>query len=139
MPRKNITLYAALCLSAFLAGLNQLAYARFLYWTYWWYDVMMHFLAGVALGFLVYWVLFASAHFFTSPKRRAFVLAWVIVPVFALGVAWEVFEYANGITDSHEGYAQDTVNDLILDTCGAALAALMATSRRGRSYAAHSR
>jgi hypothetical protein len=57
-------------------------------------------------------------------------LAWIIIPVFIIGFGWEIFEYTNGITDSHEGYLQDTVNDLILDSCGAALAALIVTRKK---------
>ena len=91
---------------------------------------MMHFLAGFALGFLVYWILFASGHVFKAAKSRASVMLWVIVLVFTLGVAWEAFEYVNAITDSHEGYIQDTVNDLILDSCGGALAVLLASRRK---------
>ncbi len=130
MSRQSSTLYIALGLTVLLAALNMFAYEHYLYWVYWWYDVMMHFLAGLSLGFLVYWVLFASGHFFKGPKRRAFILVLVVASVFVLGVVWEVFEYANAITDSHEGYIQDVVNDLILDSCGGALAALLASSRR---------
>lgn len=127
---KSSSLYAALILSIALAALHSAAEAHYLYWVYWWYDVMMHFLAGATLGFFVYWFLFVSGHGVKGARSRRAIMFWVVFIVLVLGLAWEVFEYVNAIADSHEGYMKDTVNDLILDSCGAALAALVATRRK---------
>lgn len=127
---RSSSLYAALILTALLAGLHFLAGAYYLYWTFWWYDVMMHFLAGVTLGFFAFWILFRSGIIFGEEKRASLIILSVLLPVFLLGVAWEVFEYTNGITDSHEGYRLDTMNDLILDSCGAVFAALIAGRKK---------
>ena len=42
------------------------------------------------------------------------------------GGAWEVFEYANGLTDSVENYALDVVHDLLFDALGAIFTLLIA-------------
>lgn len=46
----------------------------------------------------------------------------------AIGGAWEIFEYVNGITFSTEGYALDTIHDLIMDAVGVTFAYWWATS-----------
>ena len=91
---------------------------------------MMHFLAGVAGGLASYWVLFSSGHFFKTPQKLIVMILVVLLCVFIAGVAWEVFEYVNGFTDSHEGYQLDVTNDLVLDTAGAVLASLIASRRK---------
>jgi hypothetical protein len=130
MNRERHILYTTLLLALAMAVLQYAAITHSFYWTYWWYDVMMHSLTGFIVGFFAYWFLFASGHAFKAGKSRAFMLVWIVSIAFAIGFAWEFLEYANGITDSHEGYLQDTVNDLILDSCGAALAVLAATKRK---------
>ncbi|KKU20482.1 MAG: hypothetical protein UX31_C0039G0012 [Candidatus Nomurabacteria bacterium GW2011_GWA1_46_11] len=39
---------------------------------------------------------------------------------------WEIFEYANGLTQSTEKYSLDVVHDLLSDSLGAILALLIA-------------
>lgn len=90
----------------------------------------MHFLAGLALGFASFWGLFQSGIIFRSQRGAGFMIGSVFLSVFVIGAGWEVFEYMNGFTDSQEGYVQDTVNDLILDSCGALLAALVASRKK---------
>lgn len=129
-PRDSASLYACLLLVVALALLHFLAMEEYLYWAFWWYDVMMHFLAGFALGFGVFWGLFRSGHLFKGAERPMFMIFSVLLVVFVLGVGWEIFEYVNGIDDSHEGYRKDVINDLVLDSAGAVLAAILALGRR---------
>ena len=130
MDRRNSILYSALLLAGVLATLHFLAVAFYFYWIFWWYDVMMHFLAGLTGGFASYWVIFHSGLFFKTPQKVSFVILSVLLCMLIAGVAWEVLEYTHGLTDSHEGYRLDTMNDLILDSAGAVLAALIATRKR---------
>lgn len=90
----------------------------------------VHFLAGMTGGFAVYWFIFYSDLFhkrFHTPKH---VFAIVLASVMFMGVAWEVFEYIVGTTDSIEGYHIDTMNDLILDGSGAVLAILLSSRKK---------
>ena len=87
---------------------------------------MMHFLAGVTGGLSAYWVLFHSGLW----KRRSDALVVeflsVVICLLIVGVAWEIFEYAYGLTDAHEKYyAVDVMNDLLMDTLGAVLAVII--------------
>lgn len=128
--RRPFILIAAFLLSGLIAYLNSLAFAHAYYFTYWWYDVMMHFLTGFMLGLFIYWGLFASGLFVRTPASARRVVWTVFLCVFAIGVAWEIFEYVNGLTQTIEGYKLDTMNDLILDSCGGILAALITTGKR---------
>lgn len=125
-------LYKALFLIIVLAILHFAAVKFYFYWTYWWYDVVMHSLAGIIGGFATYWTLFSSGNFFSRSNSRRVIIWSVVILVFIAGVAWEIFEYKNGFTDSHEGYVLDTLNDLILDTTGALIAVLLSLRRRAR-------
>jgi hypothetical protein len=114
-----------------LAVFNFIASAFYLYWTYWWSDVVMHFLGGLTGGLAAYWVLFHSGHIFNGRLRSASAtILSVFICVMAAGLAWEAFEYVNGITDSHEGHSLDVANDLILDGSGAVLAAMIGLRKR---------
>src|SRR3990167_5578456 len=98
MERRTKILYTGLVLAILLYVLHLLANLFYLYWVYWWYDVLMHFLAGLTGGFATYWVLFHSGHFF-SKKLPSPLLAItsVFICILIAGVAWEIFEYVNGI------------------------------------------
>lgn len=131
---KNSILYLTLILAALGGVLYYLAGLFYLYWTYWWYDVVMHFLVGTTGGFSLYWGFFYSGLVFPRPfKSRALSVFLVFACVMTVAVGWEIFEYRNGITDSSEGYVLDTINDLILGGTGGMLAALIA-SRKKENY-----
>ena len=99
-----------------LAVLHVFATTFFLYWTYPWFDIPMHGLGGVlvAFGFLMC---------MSSYARRDFTegLLVTVVVVFSVGVAWELFELAGGITIFGAlGYVGDTARDLLMDVVGGA-------------------
>jgi hypothetical protein len=110
------------------------------YYIYWWWDSMLHFLGGIALGFigfLILYVLYKSDKFRASAK-------WIVIFSFcfalALGALWEIFEFS---VDEFLGYNMqkardldvcpgcdtrlgvvDTMRDLILDSIGALIASV---------------
>lgn len=116
MLKKNQSLILALQLSVVLAILHFLGIILYLYWSYWWFDILMHFLAGLIGGLTTYAVLWRLEFL---PEEFWQQVLLVVGLVFIVGVAWEVFECVNGIIDSHEGYRLDIFNDLVLDTLGA--------------------
>lgn len=134
MDRRTSLLLAALVATGALWLLHFLANFFYLYWVWWWYDVAIHFLAGLAGGLATYWCLFHSGILFKKPISNFLAATLsVLICVMIVGVGWEVFEYVNGFTDSHEGYALDTINDLVLDGSGAVLAALIGVRKRRNS------
>ena len=102
----------------------------YLAWTYWWFDVLMHFLVSLTGGLGIFWGLFDSGIIFHNRfQSRSTMIILAFLCVLAIGIGWEVWEYVNGIIDSTESYALDTINDLILDSAGSLLAGLIATRR----------
>lgn len=130
MNKRLSLLYTALGFALLLGLMQFLSFTFYLSWSYWWFDILMHFMGGVTGGLAAYWVLFHSGIIFQDPipsKRKA-VLA-VLVSVMIAGVGWEIMEELYGITDSNEGHVFDVVNDLIMDALGAVSAALICRKR----------
>ena len=120
--RRITLLYISLCLVVLLWGLNAVASAFYLYWTVWWYDVMMHFLGGVTLGCF-------ALYFMPKISKKTLIAAFSIVMI--VSGAWEVFEYVTDISPAQEGanYAADTTQDLVLDAVGSGLVMLYVKRR----------
>lgn len=118
--KKRSVLGHILILSALLAGLHLFALKFSIYWTVGWSDNLMH-LFGAGVGSLI--VLYALEVVGISPKKlrwKAFLLAFVILSVFSVGVAWELWEVYIGFTDPFVPAQQvDTIWDLALDIIGA--------------------
>lgn len=102
-------LLGILILSGIIFVLQDIALAEFLYWRWWWFDILMHFLGGVLVG--------ALALFVSDLFKTPFTLTFVIFLV-GIGVGWEVFERMFGLYNAI-GYWEDTILDLIMDTIGA--------------------
>jgi hypothetical protein len=106
-------LFLSLVVVALVAYLDHQARLLFWYWEYPWFDVLMHFLGGVAVGAFMVWV------------RDRFVphlgvSIAVLLGLLAVGVSWEIFEwFAKAPTESD--YVIDTAIDLGMDVIGAVL------------------
>lgn len=92
------------------------------YMEIWWWDILLHFLGGIWLAMSGFWLLYLSNKVNCKKSVRNFFIA-TLVPVFIIGIAWEVFEYVNGITFVLPGevYEIDTVGDVFVDLAGGLL------------------
>lgn len=83
----------------------------FLYWTFWWLDIIMH-TWGAAL--IIYtWFLFDKLAIF--PKTFSLRLFQPILCLVYLMVGWEVFEYLIGNVAINRGnYILDTTIDIVI-------------------------
>ena len=97
--------------------------AFYLYWLFWWYDVVVHALGSMWAALAVNWV---YALFGKTPRW-----AHVLFVVILIGAAWEVFEYVVGISRRPD-FAYDTSTDLLVDVLGA-LAGFFIARRVGNS------
>lgn len=97
------------------------AHALSLYWVLPWFDVLMHFISGSGVAFLL-----LSFYKFVRVGSFKRLFIKVCLWVFIIGVAWEIYEYALGITSFAQGidYVTDTASDLIMDVCGGIVALL---------------
>jgi hypothetical protein len=115
-----------------LGALHQIGSALYLYWDIPWFDMLMHFLGGFSIGMLFVWAWYGSDMLGrrSMPARASTVLA-TIAFVFAVGAAWEVFEYVFDIANPTGGnYSLDTFNDFIADLLGALFAGAVGTIKR---------
>ncbi len=98
-----------------VAVVHVIALELYLYWRFPWFDVPMHVLGGLcaALGYSI-------LPFIGLRKRGRYeTLLWYIGAVLVIGIAWEVFEYAAGISLVREAnFILDTVLDLCMDLAG---------------------
>lgn len=109
MRLRYLLLIAAL--SAVIAGLQFIALSEFLYWRFWWFDMVMHFLGGMLIaGIALFSAIFVL-------KTKQLFLVWLLGLV-SIGIGWEVFELLTGMYRA-ENYVLDTSIDLLMDTFGA--------------------
>ena len=110
---------------AFVLGLHFLATFNYWYWTYTWFDIPMHFLGGVWVAMVYFWinakVEILNSEFNKFPKwfpDLLFILSFVAL----VGVFWEFYEYGfdflNGKTGMFQGSPADTMMDLLCDLLG---------------------
>lgn len=94
------------------------------YWHYWWLDIIMHFAGGFLVGGIAFIFLrdlygFSGVSFFRIAVLSAAATLFV-------GGVWEIFEVLAGATYIYfEPYWLDTAEDLVLDTAGSFVAAMV--------------
>ena len=121
--RKNSLLYTAFGLVALLGALHIFAILFYFYWSIGWFDVLMHFLGGLSLGVLVFWVVFLSGFLVKKMPGNPYSAVFItFVMVLVIGVLWEVFEYVYDIAAEPHEYVSDTIVDIIMDSFGALVA-----------------
>lgn len=100
-----------------------LAINYYLYWTFGWFDIPMHLIGGVFVGFVMSWALLVLHT--NNPIQVKQSIAFVMLSVFFVGIGWEVFEAVTKTTGVIPGndYVSDTMLDLIMDIIGGAFAA----------------
>ncbi|MDA8596829.1 hypothetical protein N9L26_00650 [Candidatus Pacebacteria bacterium] len=96
-----------------LAVVHIIAIELVLYWKYWWFDLVMHFLAGAVLALLV----FTLKDLRPSIPERWLKLAPVLGFVLVGGLVWEVYELGIGIPIENDFWL-DTSIDIVMDLLG---------------------
>ncbi len=118
------TLIPALYL-AMIVGLFHIEALRYhLYWHSLFTHIAIHFLAGLTIGLTA---LYVFSHLSTATARDT--VAFIVVLAFAL--AWEVFEYQNGLIYASGGvYVLDTIRGVAVGLVGGAAAILYVHVRK---------
>lgn len=102
-------LFLQLYLLIIVALLHILGTWLSLYWMFWWYDILVHFLASAWLAVLASWT---SLSWQIQPR-----VSFVIGCVLLVSVAWELFEYEIGATHAGE-MMLDTILDVAINIGG---------------------
>jgi hypothetical protein len=112
MLNKTINL---LVFSLTLTAVLHFLFLRFdSYYSYSWIDIPVHFLGGVVIASLYFWL----ASF--VPKLSQPTWSRMLAVIMVVGIGWELWEVFVGAADmSKFDYASDTLQDMINDTLGA--------------------
>lgn len=102
-----------LVLSVLFLFLHLEASSNAWYFYFWWFDILMHFLGGVILGFLLFWIMTRIGY--VGSDRSLFLKVTAVVLIIA--VSWEVFEYMHDIYGKGN-YILDTTGDIITAIIG---------------------
>ncbi len=89
----------------------------FLYWRFWWMDMVMHFLGGLWIALLSYYVFFLSGYFKKISERLSLFYTSLFFLLF-VGISWEIFEYVTKVSVAQPNYILDTYLDLLMDMIG---------------------
>ncbi len=102
-------------LAAVVFVLNYIAGLYYLYWVFWWYDIMMHFVTGAVVGAFVAWGVLR----FRADVSLSALFGIVFISIMVIGIGWEIFEYVTGAFIGESDILFDTLHDIVMDTLGA--------------------
>lgn len=122
MNQRTATGLGIAFLGLVIAFLQYIASKHFLYWEFWWFDIVMHLLGGLLFALTAYW--FLRNEFRNLFNTRVIEFVFVLIFVMLVGVLWEVFEYVTGAYYA-VNYSLDTTLDLIMDGVGVLVAFLV--------------
>ncbi|MBI5077875.1 MAG: hypothetical protein HZB11_00710 [Candidatus Yonathbacteria bacterium] len=125
--RLQIPMFLVLLVVA-IAVINGFADTYYWYWTMRWFDMPMHFAGGVWLASFGVWWQYSRrdvvARDFTSLLVICFVFA------FGVGLLWELYEAGvSFLTVGHINAMPDTLSDLLFDTIGGTMVAVLVWTR----------
>ncbi len=114
--KKNLLIFNII-LVLVIAIANNLANAFFLYWRFYWFDNVMHFLGGLWVGLMALWIYYFSGYIKSNRYDKPFLFLMSFIAVLSVGIGWEIFEVLIDVNFS-SGYVSDTALDLIMDIVG---------------------
>jgi len=122
---KHLLVYAAIVIWI-VTVLHFLAMRFYLYWTFSWFDILMHGLGGLVIGLLAGALVI---RFFPMVLEYA-VLFFILVlgTTLLVGFLWEVFEFILDLTVKMQLYqpsVPDTMVDIVMDMIGGCIAGII--------------
>lgn len=118
-------------ITVFVATLHVTALSLSLYWIIEWFDILMHFLGGVAMAYLALFIFFTSGYFkgMSRVKDNRLVVFFIVMMFTAtIGLGWELWELFTGISSIFLDKL-DTIVDLIMDMLGALFVLIISRSK----------
>ena len=98
------------------------------YFIFWWWDLLLHGISAIALGFVGFFILFILYKGRKIDAKPFTIAVFSFSFALAMGVLWEIFEF---VIDTFFGLNMlksgllDTMGDLIIDTLGALIASII--------------
>ncbi len=123
--KKNRALHVAAFLVVGVFVLNLLATYLHLYWVFSWFDMLMHFLGGVAAGYLVYIILYKKASSLQQDSPVLFIFL-IVGGTLVIGFLWEILEVVldTFFRSQLAPALSDSLSDLFFDALGGMVAGL---------------
>jgi len=106
----------------FIYGILFIGEVRGFYAEFWWWDILLNFIASIALGFIglsIMYVLYNEGKIDTHPF---FIMLLTFFFAFSIGSLWEIFEYfldSTFNTGLQQLGLKDTMQDMIVNAIGA--------------------
>lgn len=109
----------------------------YFHWTYWWFDMFLHFISGVCVAMAS--IVFLSFNFRLIKSSKFWMIFTTLIIVLVIGILWEIFELFIGATSLSDGviYIKDTKSDIFLDLLGGFLGALYGLSSLSKEKTHH--
>lgn len=107
--------------SIVIAVLHYISLKYYLYWTVYWFDILMHFLGGFLIAIFVVFILYSYSDFKSLKKHKIFLAALIIGATLSVGLGWELWEIFVGFTNTLKDL-NDTIIDIIMDVLGSIFA-----------------
>lgn len=109
-----------------IALLHIVALEFHLYWLFWWFDMLTHFLGGLWVSLISIWfVFFSGIESFKLVRNKKNVFFTAIISVIIIGVLWEAFEFFSDFP-TEINYYKDTAIDIVMDIFGSLVGFLYA-------------
>src|SRR5262245_30560245 len=108
--KNNVLFWIQVVLLLAIAGAHAYALSVHLYWFFPIANGAIHFAGGLWVALASIWLL----AFMGTPTRFIRIACIVI----GISVAWEIFEFAIGMTTQESNYVLDTALDLLMDMTG---------------------
>ncbi len=107
-------------LISFIFITNTLAMYFYWYSSVWWFDMPMHYLGGLFLGFFVLGLVLHTPLGKNERKVTYYDhILFLFAGILAFGLLWEVFEYVIDINTTQNGFNMlDTLSDIMFDCAG---------------------
>lgn len=116
-------LWATFAAAALVAALHFAALEWYLYWRFFWYDALSHFVGGVCIALGASWIL-------SRIGIRGNITHYVFAAL-CIGIVWEIFEFMTHFPQSTwMNYPLDTLKDLVMDCLGGAVGGYIASALR---------
>ena len=121
----KLALFKRFFVLLFILGILDIcAEVFYLHWTIWWFDVLLHSLAGFLIGIAVSLLWYKD---FTGYYEQKIKIIWIVLAsALILGLWWEFMEIYFEATSLSDGiiYLRDTTSDLIADVFGSFFGAM---------------
>ncbi|MBU3969115.1 hypothetical protein KJ991_02815 [Patescibacteria group bacterium] len=118
--KNKIFLLILFLLSTTIAILNIYAGRYFWYWRFWWFDLAMHFMGGIAVALVL---LYFYGVF--NLKEKIKLISLILFSTFTIAVSWEIMEFLIDANLFGKNYFFDTLTDIFIGLIGALIVFFM--------------